>query len=196
MKGTEPHTDRAEPLHRADASPPFVGAGWAGHVVSIHIAEEREARPRSVEAVRAVPGRGLEGDRYYSAKGTYSDQPGTGREITLIEIEAIEAMARENGISISPGEARRNVVTRDVPLNHLVGHEFLVGNVRLRGARLCEPCAHLEGMTRRGVLGALVHRGGLRAQILTEGMIRVGDTIEPRGLASVSEQISDKEAGH
>lgn len=173
-----------------------MGTTWTGHVVSIHIAGEREARPRSVDKVHAVPGRGLEGDRYYSARGTYSDQPGAGREITLIEIEAIEAMARDNGISISPGDARRNVVTRDVPLNHLVGHEFLVGKVQLRGVRLCEPCAHLEGLTHRGVLGALVHRGGLRAQILTEGMIRVGDTIEPRGPARASAQTSDNEMGH
>lgn len=153
-------------------------APWSGEVISIHIAKEREAPTRPVASVRAIPGRGLEGDRYFLARGTYSDRPGPWREITLIEIEAIEALLRENEIAIAPGETRRNIVTRGVPLNHLVGREFVVGPVRLRGIRLCEPCAHLEGLTKRGVLAGLVHRGGLRAQILSEGDIRVGDRIE------------------
>lgn len=132
---------------------------------------------RSVRRVRAIPGKGLEGDRYFRAEGTYSDRPGPAREITLIESEAIEAMARDNKLKIHAGDARRNVVTRGVPLNHLVGREFRVGNVRLRGIRLCEPCSHLEGLTRRGVLAGLIHRGGLRAQILNAGEIHVGDRI-------------------
>ncbi len=132
---------------------------------------------RSVQRVRAVPGKGLEGDRYFRAEGTYSDRPGPAREVTLIESEAIDAMARDNKIAIRAGDARRNVVTRGVPLNHLVGREFSVGRVRLRGIRLCEPCSHLEGLTRRGVLAGLIHRGGLRAQILNAGEIRVGDRI-------------------
>src|SRR5881296_2672228 len=152
---------------------------WTGEIVAIHIADEAEARMRSVDRIRAVPGKGLEGDRYFRASGTYSDWPGPGREITLIESEAIEAMARDNELAIAPGEARRNVVTRGAPLNHLVGREFLVGGVRLRGIRLCEPCSHLEGLTRRGVLAGLIHRGGLRAQILVGGEIRVGDPIVP-----------------
>lgn len=150
-----------------------------GEVVSIHISPEAEGAMRSIGTVRAVPGRGLEGDRYFRAAGTYSNRPGTGREVTLIELEAIEAMARDNEVKIAPGDARRNVVTRGVALSHLVGREFRVGDVRLRGVRLCEPCSHLESLTRHGVLGGLVHRGGLRAQILTEGEIRVGDPIEP-----------------
>ena len=157
----------------------MVARRWTGEVVSIHVAPEREAPTRSVPSVRAVPGRGLEGDRYFSATGTYSDRPGPGREITLIEFEAIEALGRDNEVHIASGDARRNIVTRGVPLNHLVDREFLVGTVRLRGVRLCEPCAHLENLTRRGVLGGLVHRGGLRAQVLTEGEIHVGDRIEP-----------------
>lgn len=136
---------------------------------------------RSVERVRVIPGRGLEGDRYFTASGTYSDRPGPGREITLIESEAIEALARESEVRIQPGDARRNIVTRGVPLNHLVSQDFSVGDVRLRGIRLCEPCAHLERLTRKGVLSGLVHRGGLRSQILTEGTIRVGDPIVPIG---------------
>jgi MOSC domain-containing protein YiiM len=95
----------------------------------------------------------------------------------LIEAEALEGLIRDYGIAISPGDSRRNVVTRNVPLNHLVDREFLIGNVRLRGTRLCEPCAHLEKLTERGALRGLVRRGGLRAEILSGGTIRVGDPI-------------------
>jgi len=92
----------------------------------------------------------------------------------------IESLKRDYGIEIDPGASRRNIITRGVPLNHLVGRELRVGEVMLRGIRLCEPCSHLERLTRNGVLRGLVHRGGLRAQILTEGTIRVGDPIEER----------------
>lgn len=152
---------------------------WVGEVVSIHLAPKAEAPTISVPKVRAVPDKGLEGDRYFRATGTYSARPGTGREVTLIEMEGIEAMARDNEIQIEPGASRRNIVTRGVPLNHLVGREFRIGNVRFLGIRLCEPCAHLEGLTRKGVLGGLVHRGGLRAKILNGGVISRGDAIEP-----------------
>ncbi|MCI0409312.1 MAG: MOSC domain-containing protein [Acidobacteria bacterium] len=131
----------------------------------------------SVNEVHAVPGKGLEGDRYFTQTGTYSKKPRPDREVTLIEIEAIEALAREYKIALEPGAARRNIVTRGVPLNHLVGQEFRVGDVTLRGLRLCEPCAHLERLSHAGVREALIHRGGLRAQILTDGTIRVRDSI-------------------
>src|SRR5712692_2440392 len=133
------------------------GTPWHGEVVSIHIAPKAEDPMRSVQDVRAIPGKGLEGDRYFRASGTYSDRPGPAREITLIESEAIEAMARDNELAISPGDARRNLVTRGVPLNHLVGREFVVGGVRVRGIRLCEPCSHLEGLTRRRGLDGLIN---------------------------------------
>src|SRR3989475_1237804 len=160
-------------------------APWHGEVVSIHIAPKAEDPMRSVRTVRAIAGRGLEGDRYFRASGTYSDRPGPAREITLIASEAIAAMALDNDLAISPSDSRRNVVTRGVPLNHLVGQEFLVGGVRLRGIRLCEPCSHLEGLTRRGVLAGLIHRGGLRAQILIGGEIRAGDPIVPADASEV-----------
>src|SRR5438128_11039595 len=155
------------------------GAPWHGEVVSIHIAPKAEDPMRSVRTVRAIAGRGLEGDRYFRASGTYSDRPGPAREITLIESEAIAAMARDNELAISPGDARRNIVTRGVALNHLVGEEFLVGGVRLRGIRLCEPCSHLDGVTRRRVLAGLIHRCGLRAQRLTGGEVGVADLNVP-----------------
>ena len=148
-----------------------------GTIVSIHIAPSAAGPMVSVEQVRAVVGRGLEGDRYFAQAGTYSKTPRPDREVTLIEVEAIEALAREYKIALEPGGARRNIVTRGVPLNHLVGREFRVGEVTLRGLRLCEPCAHLERLSHPGIREALIHRGGLRAQILTDGTIRVGDPV-------------------
>ena len=145
---------------------------------------------RSVDRIRAIPGKGLEGDRYFRETGTYSDRPGPGREVTLIESEAIEAMARDNQITIPPGATRRNVTTRGAPLNHLVGQEFEVGPVRLLGIKLCEPCSHLESLTQKGIIAGLVHRGGLRAKILTEGDIRVGDPIVPGRISARSEEAS------
>ena len=109
--------------------------------------------------------------------GAFSHKPSPKREITLIELEAIEALQRDYNIAIEPREARRNIVTRGVALNHLVGKEFSVGDVKLRGIELCEPCSHLEGLTKPGVMRGLTHRGGLRAQILSEGTIRVCDAI-------------------
>lgn len=132
----------------------------------------------SVNAVHAVPGQGLEGDRYFAKVGTYSHKPTAGREVTLIEFEAIEALRRDYGINLDPGDSRRNIVTQRIALNHLLNREFQVGEVKLRGVRLCDPCSHLERLTQRGVLRGLVHRGGLRAQILSEGMIRVGDAVQ------------------
>ena len=152
---------------------------WQGSVVSIHVAPQAGAPMVVVPEARAVPGRGLDGDRYASGRGHYSPKPSSGgREITLIETEAVEALD-ELGVKLTAAETRRNVATRGVPLNHLVGRVFRVGAVRLRGTRLCEPCKYLDGLTRDGVMAALVHRGGLRAQVLDEGIIRVGDVVRP-----------------
>jgi MOSC domain-containing protein YiiM len=146
---------------------------FRGNVVSIFIAREAAIPMESREEVKAVAGQGLEGDRYFDGTGHWSKTLGVGREVTLIEIEAIEALESERNIAITPGATRRNVVTRGVPLNHLVGREFQLGAVRLRGTRLCEPCTYLEGLTQQGVLSGLIHRGGLRAEIVTGGTIRV-----------------------
>ncbi len=163
---------------------------WSGRVVSIHVAPGASAPTESVAEARAVPGRGLEGDRYFAGTGFYSSKASHGgREVTLIEMETIEAMfagvvnaeGRTLGIRVSAADTRRNIATAGVPLNHLVGREFWVGRVRMRGTRLCEPCRHLEDLTQPGIMGGLVHRGGLRAQILDDGVIRVGDIIRPAG---------------
>jgi MOSC domain-containing protein YiiM len=152
---------------------------WQGTVEAIHIAAEATKPLESVPAVRAVAGKGLEGDRYFKKVGTYSNHPGSGREVTLIEAEAIEALARDLKIQLAPGASRRNITTRGVPLDHLVGVRFRVGGVLLEGTRRCEPCKHLEGLTQEGVLAGLVHRGGLRTVIVEGGTIRVGDVVRP-----------------
>jgi len=151
---------------------------WTGTVVSIFIAPSATEPTRSVEEVRAVAGRGLEGDRYFQGQGTWSTHPGSGRQVTLIESETLDALEGEAGPHFAPGTHRRNLVTRDVPLNHLVGRNFRIGQVVFRGTRLCEPCDHLEKLTQPGVKMALLHRGGLRADIIQEGTIRVGDRVE------------------
>jgi MOSC domain-containing protein YiiM len=149
---------------------------WSGTVDSIHISAAAKAPMQAVDQVVAIPGVGLEGDRYALKVGTfYKPQPDF--EVTLIEAEAIEAILREYKIAMTLGEARRNVVTRGVPLNHLVGREFAIGPVKIRGIRLCEPCSHLEAITGLPVIKGLRHRGGLRAQILTQGIIRAGDEV-------------------
>ena len=147
-----------------------------GTVESIYLAAEHEAPPAPVDTVRVTPGRGPEGDRYYRA--AEPNEPGVGRDLTLIEAEAIEGLANENGIEIGPGEARRNVVTRGIGLNDLVGKPFRVGAVRCVGVEPCDPCRHLESMTKPGVLKGLAGRGGLRADVVSGGEIAVGDPVE------------------
>jgi len=162
---------------------------WEGTVVSIHVAAEASASMQSITEVRAFPGRGLEGDRYFAGTGFYSKKSSYGgREITLIEIEAVEALfdgvlnaeGERFGVKIAPADTRRNIATSSVPLNHLVDREFWVGAVLMRGTRLCEPCKHLEDLTQHGVLSGLIHRGGLRALILNEGVISVRDAVRPK----------------
>lgn len=143
----------------------------AGRVEGIYITGEHGALPEPVESVRALAGRGLEDNRYF-----YDDAP-AGRAITLIAAEAVEAMEREHGISIEPRESRRNVVTRGVDVNDLVGKRFRVGDVECQGIELCEPCADLQAMTKPGVIKGLLHRGGLNADILSDGAITLGDAV-------------------
>ena len=149
---------------------------WNGTVESIHIASAAQGTPQSVGQATAIPGAGLEGDRYALKLGTFY-KPKPDYELTLIEAEAIEALRRDYQVELNAGDARRNIVTRNVPLNHLVGKEFAIGDVHIRGIRLCEPCDHLENVTGKPVIKGLLHRGGLRAQILTRGTIRVGDVV-------------------
>jgi MOSC domain-containing protein YiiM len=148
-----------------------------GTVESIYIASSAAVPTHSVSEALALPGSGLDGDRYAVGVGTFS-KPLPDRELTLIEAEAIEALKREYHIELAPGDARRNVITRGVALNHLVGRDFQIGDVKIHGIRLCEPCDHLQRVTGRDVIRGLTHRGGLRAQILTAGTIHVGDLVK------------------
>ncbi len=121
-----------------------------------------------------VAGGGIEGDR---KNQTNAKRPEPSSEVTLIEAEAIEAANRDYDLQFEAIQSRRNLLTRGVALNHLVGREFQVGEVRLRGILLCEPCGHLEQLTVAGIRKALIHRGGLRAQVLKGGTIKVGDNV-------------------
>ena len=142
-----------------------------GRVEAIVIAAEAEAKPSLVTTARALAGAGLAGDRYAGGRGTFSPGPGGGRALTLVEGEVLDELG------LAPEAARRNIVTRGIPLNPLVGARFTVGEVLCAGRRLCEPCAHLERLGAPGMLSDLVHRGGLRADILTDGEIAIGDEI-------------------
>ena len=161
----------ASDIALARPKPPVQPAG-TGSVEGIFVAPSAAEPARSFPATAALAGRGLEGDRHVVGKGTFpSGLPGSA--LTLIEAEVCESFAPP----LEPGEHRRNVVTRGIDLNALVGHEFTIGHVRCRGMRLCEPCTVVDRYASRPVLRALVHRGGLRADILEDGRVAVGDVI-------------------
>jgi MOSC domain-containing protein YiiM len=148
-----------------------------GVIESIAVAEEAEGTMTTVPSADALAGRGLRGDRYARGAGTFSDPSGRGYDLTLVEAEALEELAA-GGVALAPAEARRNLVVRGIPLDDLIGRRFRVGEVECFGQRRCEPCAHLERLTRTGVLRGLVHCGGLRADVLSDGEIRVGDSVD------------------
>jgi DNA-binding transcriptional ArsR family regulator len=152
---------------------------WQGLVHSLHVAEAGGAPMQTVSEGRVVEGRGIEGDRYFDGLGTFSKKPGTGRHVTLIELEARHALLADHGVALDPADARRNVVTCGVPLNHLIGRELRIGKVVLRGMRPCEPCTYLSGLLGTDVKTGLIHRGGLRADVVRGGTIRAGDTVRP-----------------
>jgi MOSC domain-containing protein YiiM len=151
-----------------------------GIVEAILIAPEAEAKLEMLRAAHAHAGRGLEGDRYFNRRGTFSGGHGRGHDLTLIEAEMLDELSFPDG-RLRPEDARRNIVTRGIDLNALVGRRFRIGVVQCFGQRLCEPCAHLERLTatagKPGTLRALIHRGGLRADVLTDGDIHVGQSI-------------------
>lgn len=145
---------------------------FKGRVVAIHICANRKENMQAHDQIEAIAGKGLVGDRFFK-----DNQQKPKRQVTLIEQEAIEAVQNDYNIPLQLHETRRNILTKGVPLNHLIGKEFQVGEVKMRGAELCEPCSHLQKMTHPGVMKALIHRGGIRAEILNDGQINVGDQI-------------------
>ena len=141
----------------------------SGRVESIHVVAEKAGPPEARERVSVVAGRGIEGDRKFDSN----------HDLTLVEAEALEGLTEDTGIELGPGESRRQVTTRGISLNDLVGKRFRVGELECVGEELCEPCSHLQSLTEPGVLRGLVHRGGLCAEVVTGGEIAVGDPVDP-----------------
>jgi MOSC domain-containing protein YiiM len=139
----------------------------AGSVEAIHVAQRSGELPLAVDGVE-VTAEGVRGDR----------KLGRG-DLTLIEAEALAGLRTDTGIELSAAESRRQVLTRGIGLNDLVGRRFRVGQVECVGQELCEPCAHLQALTKPGVLRGLVNRGGLRADVVRGGWIAVGDPVTP-----------------
>lgn len=152
-----------------------------GSVEGIYIAPDSGEPMDAVESVEAVADRGLRGDRYFRERGLYDrrEELPPGTDVSLIEREALDAAARDEGTAVDPQDTRRNILTEGVPLNHLVDREFRVGEATLVGVRLCEPCGYMESLADTpGAEDALVHRGGLNADIVSSGEIAVGDSVE------------------
>lgn len=151
-----------------------------GRVEGIFTAPAAGAPMVALERARVVAGRGLEGDRYFDGRGYYSQVPPlTGRRLTLIEAESLEALEHETGIALAPNECRRNLVTRGVRLDALIGTRFRVGVIECYGERLCPPCGYIEELTGKpGLNRGLTNRGGIRAEILLDGEISIGDLID------------------
>jgi MOSC domain-containing protein YiiM len=147
-----------------------------GRLVAIYTTTVAGAPMASHDEIGAIAGAGLEGDRYATNTGEFSDKEGSGREVTLIAREAVAEAARR-GVPIGEHETRRNLVTEGVDLLDLIGKTFSVGDVLMTGMRVCPPCGYLQRITRPGVMAALQGGGGLRAEILRDGVVRVGDPI-------------------
>ena len=152
---------------------------WTGVVRYLHITPRAFLPMESFEQLTLIAGEGIVGDRYMLGResGFYSHKPEDGRQITLFEMETLEALARDAKVELLPEEHRRNVTVQGVPLNHLVGRQFWVGEALLQATRLSTPCRHLEEILGKSVFDPLVHRAGLNCQILQGGVIRVGDIV-------------------
>jgi MOSC domain-containing protein YiiM len=157
---------------RLKSEQPYGTGSTVGSVVGLLVAPDAEKPLVRIDSVSAVAGRGLVGDRYFDGRGTFG---GTGRgyQVTLVEAEVLD------DVDLSWEQARRNIVTRGIALNTLVGQRFSVGTVECIGRRLAEPCSHLEKLARPGLLRPLVHRAGLRADVLRDGEIKLGDNVVP-----------------
>lgn len=153
------------------------GLSWSGRVAAIHFAPRSFLPMKSVDDCSLIAGVGLAGDRYALQRGFYSDRPEEGRQLTLFEAETLEALRRDHGIALGAHEHRRNVTTLGVPLNHLVGRRFCIGEALVEGTRLSTPCRHIEQITEKEIFGVLINRSGLNARILRGGRIHVGDEI-------------------
>ncbi len=149
-----------------------------GCVVALFIVDRRSAPMKQVEQLNALAGQGIEGDRYFLGTGTYSKKPEPGRQVTLIKSEVLESLRDEFDITVKPEESRRNVLTRGVEINELIGTEFFLGPVRLRAHRITQPCLYLEELLDQpGLDKRLWGNGGISCEILSDGIIKPGDII-------------------
>ena len=149
-----------------------------GTVVALFTVDRMSAPMKKMEQLNALAGLGIEGDRYLLGTGTYSKKPEPGRQVTLIKSEILDWLKKEFDITVKPEECRRNVVTRDVEINELIGTEFFVGEVRLRAHRITQPCIYLENLlSQPGLYQALWDNGGISCEIMTDGVIKEGDII-------------------
>jgi hypothetical protein len=157
-------------LHRQQAE-----ADLRGTVAGLAVAPAAEAPMQLLEVAHARAGRGFDGDRYAAGAGTFSPRAGRrpGYDLTLVAAEVLDEMAAA-GRALDFAGTRRNVLTRGIDVNALVGRRFRIGDVLCEGRRLCEPCVHLDRLSGPGILRPLIHRGGLRADALTDGVIRLG----------------------
>jgi MOSC domain-containing protein YiiM len=150
---------------------------WQGELLHIHVAPGASAPMEGLAQTRLMAGIGLEGDRYATKRGTYSAKHHIDRQATLIEVETLEALVRDHGVELAPHEHRRNLTTRGVALNHLVGRYFSIGECVLYGGRLNVPCRYLEDLVGKKVFKPLLNRSGLNCRIVRGGVIRAGDPI-------------------
>ncbi len=152
-------------------------AAMTGRVEGIFITTAAGEPMIALQEARVIADAGLEGDRYLLGTGFYSDGK-DGRQLTLIEAEDLEQLQREHGVTLTPIECRRNIITRGITLPDLIGKRFRIGEIECEGIRMCPPCNHLEDLTRPGMLRGLARSGGIRAHVLTDGVIRVGDEVD------------------
>lgn len=155
----------------------MTATGWSGKLLSIHITPAKSQPMQRLSSANLIAGQGIEGDRYLLGTGTYSIKPGEDRQVTLIEREMLDRVAADDGHEISVDEHRRNLTVEGVPLQHLVGLRFRVGEVVLEGVRINQPCKYLNLMLKRDVYMPLWNRSGLNAKIIEGGMIHAGDTL-------------------
>ncbi|MEL0107020.1 MAG: MOSC domain-containing protein [Rhodospirillaceae bacterium] len=152
---------------------------WSGRLEFIHAAEKAAADMQELTEGTLIAGKGLEGDRYCLGIGEFSHKDVPGRHLTLIESEVLDALKRDHNVDLAPHESRRNLTVRDVPLTHLVGKKFKVGDAVLLGVRINEPCRYLEGVLNKKIVTVLLHRSGLNCNVIEGGVIRPGDVVEP-----------------
>lgn len=152
---------------------------WEGKIEGLHVVPRSFLPMRNVETLDLVAGVGIIGDRHTNGTAFHSDRPEEGRQVTLFEAETLEALLRDHNVSLAAKEHRRNITTRGVPLNHLVGRRFWVGETLLEATRLSTPCRHIEQITGKEIYELLLHRSGLNTKIITGGKIALDDIIKP-----------------